>query len=354
MPYRTLICGLALAALAAAPASADVKAFRDWLAACDNVRSCTAYALQEYSGGLYLRVDRDGGAEAPPRYTILVEAEEGAKIALAFDDASLGGLPQGPIAAQSGGDMTRIAISAEAAEPFLASLRKARKIVVTRAEVKQGADSLIGEISLSGAAAALLWIDEQQKRLDTATALIRRGAKPASAVPPPPALPVVQAAKPGPAPNEKKFPPALLAKGRTICGPDDPNPEPGEINALSGNLVAYRFECRAMSGAYNAWSGLVIAPRDKPEAGRVVQLPYPPGETAVTGVEKHLVVNAGFDAKTLTLSMFAKSRGPGDCGSSGEWVFDGVAFRLTRYQAMPKCAGLIFDEWPVIYRAKVE
>ena len=52
--------------------------------------------------------------------------------------------------------------------------------------------------------------------------------------------------------------------------------------------------------------------------------------------------------------MLAKSRGPGDCGSSGEWVFDGKEFRLTRYQAMPVCAGLISDEWPVIYRAQVK
>ena len=353
MLYRTLLCGLALAG-SAAPASAEVKTFRDWLAACDNVRSCTAYGLREYAAGAFLRVDRDGAPDAPLRFTILVDAPEGTKIALAFDDAALGGLPKEPIAAQVGGDMTRIEIAPDAAAPFLASLRKAGKIAVAHADVKQGDDPVIGEISLSGAVAALLWIDEQQKRLDTVTALIRRGNKSASAVPPPPALPVVHAAKPGPASDAKTFPKAILAKGRTICGADDPNPEPGEIYALSGNLLAYRFECRAMSGAYNAWSGLVIALRDKPEAGRVVQLPYPPGETAVAGIEKQLVVNAGFDAKTLTLSMFSKSRGPGDCGSSGEWVFDGTAFRLTRYQAMPICAGLVSDEWPVIHRAEVK
>jgi hypothetical protein len=341
-------------ALSAAPASAEVKTFRDWLAACDNGRNCTAYGLREYAAGAFLRVDRDGAPDAAARFTVLVDAQEGTKIALAFDDPALGGLPKEPVTARTGDELTRIAISAEAAEPFLAALRKAGKLIVSRAEVKPGEDRVIGEISLSGALAALLWIDEQQKRLDTVTALIRRGAKPASAVPAPPALPVVHAAKPGPAPDGKTFPQAILAKGRTICGADDPNPEPGDINALGGNLVAYWFECRAMSGAYNAWSGLVIAPRDKPAAGRVVQLPYPPGETAVTGIEKRLIVNAGFDPKTLTLSMFAKSRGPGDCGSSGAWVFDGTAFRLARYQAMPVCAGLVADEWPVIYRVEVK
>jgi hypothetical protein len=134
----------------------------------------------------------------------------------------------------------------------------------------------------------------------------------------------------------------------------EPDAEAGEANALSGNLVAYWFECRAMSGAYNSWSGLVIAPRDKPQAARVVQLPYPPSARTLEGVEKHLVVNAGFDEKTLALTTFVKSRGPGDCGSAGEWVFDGKDFRLTRYQSMPLCAGLVSDEWPVIFRAEVE
>ncbi len=341
-------------ALSAAPARAEVKTFHDWLAACDNVRNCSAFALTENSSGAFLRLDRDGAGAAAPRFTVLIDAEEGARIELAFDDKTLGGLPKSPIAVKPVNDLIHIEIAQDAVEPFIASLHKATKIVVSRVEPKAGEESVIGEISLSGAVATLLWIDEQQKRLDTVTALVKRGAKPASAVPAPPALPVVHRAAPGAAPTEKTFPKAVLAKGRTICGADDPHPEPGDINALSGNLLAYRFECRAMNGAYNAWNGLVIAPRDKPEAARVVQLPYPPGEVAIEGIEKHLLVNAGFDEKTLAVTMFAKSRGPGDCGSSGEWVFDGKEFRLTRYQAMPTCGGLVSDEWPVIYRTKVE
>lgn len=350
--FRLTLVALILA-LFASPAVAQVKTFRDWLAACDNVRTCVAYGVRESAPGVLLRIDRDGAADAAPRFTLMVDAPEGTRIVLAFDDAALGGLPKDPIAAAQGGDITRIAIAPDAAETFLASLRKAGKIIVAHAEPKQAGERVIGEVSLSGAVAALLWIDEQQKRLDTVTALIRRGAKPASAVLAPPAVPGVRAAKPGP-PPDKTFPKAVLAKGRTICGADDPKPEPGESVALSGNLVAYWFECRAMSGAYNAWSGLVIAPRDAPTAARVLQLPYPPGQVAIEGIAKHLVVNAGLDEKTLRLTMFAKSRGPGDCGSAGEWVFDGQEFRLARYQAMPVCGGLTSDEWPVIYRANMK
>ena len=65
----------------------------------------------------------------------------------------------------------------------------------------------------------------------------------------------------------------------------------------------------------------------------------------------HLIVNADFDETALTLTMFAKSRGLGDCGSAGAWAWDGTAFRLLRYQVMPKCAGILSEDWPAIYQA---
>ena len=342
---QTVLCAFALAALAT-PASAQAKKFRDWLAACDNTRNCVAYALSENATSQYLRIERGAQADAPVKVTLVVEGKIETPLRVSFNDPKVAGLPAGPLSGTYSADLekTEFAIPADAA--LVDGLRHAT-------ELKVVADKSFDPISLSGAAAALLWIDEQQKRLDTVTALVRRGGKPATAVSAPPAPPVVQRGKPGAAPASKTFPKAVLVKGRTICGADDPNPEPGEVVALSGNLLAYWFECRQMSGAYNAWSALVLAPRDAPQAARVVQAPYPPGEMANEGMEKHLLVNAGLDQKTLTLTMFSKSRGIGDCGSSGEWVFDGKEFRLTRYQSMPVCGGLISDEWPVIYRAEV-
>jgi hypothetical protein len=331
-----------------------VKQFRDWIAACDNTRSCTAFALREEAAGAYLRFERGGAPDAKPLFTVLVEIEKGKKVELAFDEPGLGGLPKSLAAPDVEGELAAVQIGLDTTPAFIASLRKATKIIVTNPDTTNPEEKRVGEISLSGALAALLWIDEQQKRLDTVTALARPGNRPASAVPSPPAPPQVVPAQANGTPLPKTYPAAILAKGRTICGADDPRPESGEPDALSGNMVLYWFNCRAMSGAYNAWSGLLIAPRDKPDAARLVQLPYPPGEAAVAGIAKHLVVNAGFDAKTMTLTMFGKGRGPGDCGTSGEWVWDGRDFRLTRYQSMPKCAGLMSDYWPTIYRADVK
>jgi hypothetical protein len=344
-----ILIAFSVSMLLAAPADAEVKQFRDWLAACDNTRACSAFALKDAGTFAHLRIDRDGAPAAAPRIAAVIDMAKGRRFTLAFDDPALAGLPQQAIEPAGGDEPTKVEIAA--VEPLLAALRKATKIVVMPVEPKADDDPI--EISLSGASAALLWIDEQQKRLGTVTALVRRGDKPDSSVPLPPAAPVIAVAKAGGAPP-KAVPPQVLAKGNTICGADDPKPEAGEPDRLSGNLVLYWFNCRAMSGAYNSWSGLMIAPRDKPDAARIVRLPYPPGEAAADGIARHLVVNASFDDKTMTLSMFGKSRGPGDCGTAGEWVWDGTDFRLAAFRAMPKCAGVLSDEWPLIYRAQVK
>ena len=77
------------------------------------------------------------------------------------------------------------------------------------------------DVSLHGAAAALLWIDEKQGRLDTPTALIRRGSRPAALVPIAPPLPTVT---PAPAVDQvgfgdqnQKVPAALRARTEVEC-----------------------------------------------------------------------------------------------------------------------------------------
>ena len=39
----------------------------------------------------------------------------------------------------------------------------------------------------------------------------------------------------------------------------------------------------------------------------------------------------------MTMLTFGKGRGIGDCGDISAWVWDGTAFRLTRYDLMPDC-----------------
>ena len=339
--------------LAAAPASAEIKQFRDWIAACDNVRACSAYGFDaELSGNSYIRLERGGGADAALRITIVVEAQKNVKFRLAFDDPALAGLPSEQLAGEANGDddAQRLTIAEpQTVATTLASLRKAKTLSITRIDPAGAppSDPVKSEISLSGLAAALLWIDEQQKRVGTVTALIGRGDKPAAAMPAVPALPVVTAAKRATGPVPKKAPAAVIAKARAKCE-DKKVGEPDDVVRLGANEVMYSFVCTNLSGAYNFFNALVIDAPGMPV--RLAEFRFPREYGATDG--DYSPINAGFDEATQTLSTFNKGRGLGDCGSTSDWVWDGQAFRMIRSKAMPECHGIGESDWPPLYRAE--
>jgi hypothetical protein len=350
------------AAAFSAGASAADKDFRDWHAVCDNLRNCSAYGLQaDDPAGAWVRIERGGAPAAPPRITIAADVNEKTTVALAFDDAALQGLPAGPVALERTGDdaFARIVIDDPAAvDAVVASLRKAQTLAVRRIDPRDGerSDPETSAIPLSGAVAALLWIDEQQQRLGTATAFIRRGDKPASSIPPQPKTPVVHAAKPLPADAApRKLPPPearlLTAKARALCGEEERRTALADSSRLAPDASLYGFSCRDVSGAYNLASVFLVVPEAAPQAARAVKFAFPAGVAAKLDPEA-LAINASFDPQTMTLSTFNKGRGPGDCGSAENWVFDGETFQLVLLRSMPHCKGITDGDWPVHYRAE--
>ena len=117
---------------------------------------------------------------------------------------------------------------------------------------------------MSGAVVSLLWIDEQQKRLGTVTALIRKGDKPASAVPRQPKAAVIVAAKPATGTPPLKHAPALIAKGRALCGEEDEGSKLTESWPLGNNQFLHAFSCPDSSGAYNYRYGFLVATGNLP------------------------------------------------------------------------------------------
>jgi hypothetical protein len=350
---RLLSVALLACAFAAAPARAEMKEFRDWLAACDNLRSCTAYGFDaDMGGGAYIRLTRDGAAEAPLRIIIAVNADEKSKFRLAFDDASLAGLPTAAIGGEtnSDDDLKRLVISdPQAVEVLVASLRKAKKLIVTRIDAPGAApsDPATSEISLNGIAAAMLWMDDQQKRVGTVTALVARGDKAAAMVPASPPLPVVTAAKIPPGPKPEKAPAAVIAKARALCE-DRKISEAEDATRLGADQVMYWFPCTEKSGAYNVLYALVID-----QGGKLREVDFKLPRGAATGTDSvEETMNPGFDESTQTLTLFNKGRGIADCGQSSDWVWDGRSFRLIVSREMPTCKGVAPGDWPVLYRAE--
>lgn len=80
-----------------------------------------------------------------------------------------------------------------------------------RADLVGAAARRLAALSTAGAAAALLYMDERQYRVGTISALVRRGPKPAAAVPRPPALPVVKRAPPSPKARRRGLPASTMA-----------------------------------------------------------------------------------------------------------------------------------------------
>jgi hypothetical protein len=194
----------------------------------------------------------------------------------------------------------------------------------------------------------MLWADERQGRVDTATGLARPGAKPASAVPAAPAAPVVRAVKV--AGGAVEPPPAILNRKEVFnCLTEMPEHSEPKVTGtrLTTGLVLWEVPCGA--GAYNFTTAFYLGDAAGGEF-RPAALRVPKGEGDGA---PHQAVNAGFDAATGKIGAFHKGRGIGDCGSADEWVWDGRGFVHTSQLFMGRCEGVPPEDWAVLRRATV-
>ena len=159
-----------LAAAAAIPQPTELKLFKDWTVGCDNGLSCQAVALMPEDmpeGSATMSLSRGPEADAAPVVRISLEGAA----SLAADGRKL----DARLAAEDGAAR----IEAAGVPAVLAALRSAARLAVLNAQGEK-----IGTVSLAGASAALLFIDERQKRVGTTGALVRPGQAAPTLVPP--------------------------------------------------------------------------------------------------------------------------------------------------------------------------
>lgn len=326
---------LILAALAlaqAAPQQGPMKTFGDWVVACDNVKRCEMTSLQPEGGdwsGWQMAVAREAGPAG------------GWTVELMGEDATAGltvhveGAPAASAAAVwrgthfVGGD----------ALVLVEALAIGKAVVV-----RTGAGKELGRISLSGSSASLRFMDAEQGRAGTVSAAVAKGAKPASAVPAAPSLPVIASIRASGTPAVLS--PALLEQlwAQSDCAQNYEGAARPDVerHALGGGATLALVPCGA--GAYN-YSTIAYVVRGG--TAQVAAFDSPPGWT---GDGPPMLVNAGFDARTGELGSYAKGRGIGDCGSAETYVWDGTRFRLTDARAMGECRGSI--NWLTVWRAR--
>jgi hypothetical protein len=332
----------------ASAAAPEPKGFRDWMAGCDNLKSCSALSVP--SDGIdtiaYLRLERPAGPEGAAKLVLRLRGDwqkPPLAIDLKLDGAAfpVGGKPM-PVSAD--GDLATVAFQPAETAAFIEAARKATKLSVA-------APGITAEVSLVGAVAALLWIDEQQGRLNTTSALIRKGS--AGTVPAAPALPVIMA-KPSSGTLSEKDAKALAAALRKQIKQRDPDQcEDGEMTTKHD--TAWRLDSKrslasltCSLGAYNASNAFWVVENGAVAAARPVEFPWNDDS------EKNVLINGEFDPKTGRIDYFARGRGIGDCGATGGYAWTGAGFALTGFSMMGECRGIGSDDWITLFHSEVK
>jgi hypothetical protein len=337
--YRDGMIIVALLAAAAAPQPAELKTFQDWTVGCDNGAACHAVALMPEDwpeDGLTMSVRRGPGPNAQPVVAFELGTDSNAA-SVSADGKRL--------AVRLVGAEGQIRVAPADTAAMIGALRSAGTLRLNAADGKP-----LGTVSLKGASAALLYMDEKQRRTGTATALVRPGARPVGALASPPPLPVVVAR-----PLSSARPLALTAAGLQAlrkkhgCTIDEVGgPEEAESAALGPSETLLLLSCG--SGAYNFSSVPFVLRRVRGAVrSEIAAFDVRPGWWAEEG--KPILVNAGWDKESGLLTSFAKGRGIGDCGTTSAYAWDGRSFRLVEQAEMGECRGSL--DYITTWRATV-
>ena len=332
-----LILFLAAAAAAAGPAPSAIKTFQDWTVGCDNGSACHAVALvPEHwpEDALTMSVRRGPAATDPAVLAFAIGADSNAT-ALSADGRRL------KVRLVGAEGETRVAAADTSAA--VAALRTASRFELAGADGKP-----LGTVSLKGASAALLYMDEKQGRTGTATALVRPGSRPWAAAPRP--LPVVTAR-----PVSKGRPLALSTsavaalRSRHGCAIGEVGgPDEAESHALGPSESLLLLACG--SGAYNvSYVPFVLRRGPRGIEARLAAFDVRPGWWAEEG--KPVLINAAWDRERGLLASYSKGRGLGDCGTTSAYAWDGRSFRLVEQAEMEECRGS--TDYITTWRARV-
>jgi hypothetical protein len=321
----------------------------DWIGVCDNTQSCAVMGLPaDGSGRAYLSISRGGSPLSPPALKLVI-----------YSDSNI---PSGPVQLRAPGFEADVPgrwsddeIVADSKDPALiAALTHALTGDLKILRLSVGGAEVA--LPVSGAAAALAWMDERQGRSGSATALVRQGPRPATALTPAPSAPVFAPAPRGSAVEIKPvvFPKSLLARPELKdCDKDQiaQADERGEWQ-VSPDLTLWSVPCAL--GAYNLRSVFFVSDA---RTGSVRPAPVPtigPMEPDAASEPPSSLLNADFDPKTMILNAFAKERGVGDCGVLDRFVWDGRTFQPLEIDYMPECRGVTPEGWPAIYRGRLK
>ena len=299
----------------------DAAQFGDWSAACDNIRYCEILAASESLEGWVLYVTRRAPGTAQPTVEVLRSFGDGTPSAAYIEIDGR----RSDFAIDSEGNL----IGPPAA--FLAALAKANS-----AQAIGSGGKVLGAIPVMGASAALRWMDDRQERADTVTAIVAKGARPATSVPPPPPLPEVVM------PEMSDAPPQQLSAQdvrdiRAISEDCHDDRETARTHRLDAEHTVGIVLC--FLAAYQGPSIIVVIDEDGGWELASIERAFGQVEYASSAPWQYMLTTADYNSEDRLLTTWGKGRGAADCGNSGSWAWDGKVFRLTSLQMLEPCRG---------------
>ncbi len=340
---RVAVCLLVTIPWVAPVAAQQSLEAGSWFAACDNLGACRAFGFAPaedeslpWIGGegesvLELAIDEHGArslridayAAAPPDRTWRIF----------IDDEPLIVVPSRakycPEDDTPGLCEAVVLRHAPEVDRLLLGLRRGQRMLTLTAD---GAP--IAQIALEGAAEVLGWLDSMAPVQSARSPRAERGGG---------WLPL---------PEEELATWLAQARVRPEAGEcetpeDEARSLPGEGFRHADGTVLILFDC--FSGPYNAVSlGFVVAPETA--SLQPLRRTWPEALAAEQGDESLRLANANFDPERGELTIFAKSRGIGDCGTVAGWRYRDGSFHLSELRKMTFCRGLLPDRWPYLWR----
>ncbi len=316
-----------------APGVGAVKAFHDWLVGCDNLLGCTALGLppEDGSGG-YVLVRLAAGAAAEPEVALVLVDPEGSGQVMRV--AVEGKEPFEPLElpVEADGAWVRAAVPAVERAGLIGAMRDGDRLELGLGEAEPV------EVSLRGATAAMLMIDDRQWRIGTVTALARPGEEPAASVAAAPEAQAVAAL-----PIRAIDPAAALPEG--VAASEDASCAGVEAMAFDLGGGATLWGACDFAGAYNRTYRFWV---EGPEGLAPAVFDVPGRRDADPAV----LTGPALGEDGLGIEAVDLGRGVGDCGEASRWGWTGEGFALVWLAGLDDCAGVAPGDWPVLWRAR--
>ncbi len=316
-----ILCGFAFA-------QDNKKMFqhKDWELACDNTGTCRAAGYQIEGDGLpaSLMIERAAGAKQAVKMFINLHSQDDKGVLEMPNNLKVNNIILK--------DIGEISENYESLQLNIKTVKKLLELIPNSTHINLHSGKLNWNISLDGAKAMLLKMDDMQQRLGTSGALVSKGTKDESAVPPAKAIKSVLVPKLAiTTANDLKLIP-ILAKlvNQKSCEKafDETNKQilnDFQIVRLDkNNLVFFHLNCwlAPYNGGGSAWS---VADKK----------PY----------QLELIDDLLNDYSDGEFSSDHKGRGLGDCWVASSWAWNGQTFEQTMQSTSGSCKGFPGGVW---------